>query len=131
MSEVVDDDIRWQESGLCRQVDADVWFPADGASANPAKRICMACEVRQNCLDEALANNERFGVWGGASERERRRMRSGEIVVLREPKPRKPARPCLTCGTEVTGHALAKYCSKPCLRTAERERWNAKRRKAA
>lgn len=127
----IDEDIRWQESALCRQTDPEIWFPDHGESARAAKMICMGCEVRQTCLDEALANNERAGVWGGASERERRRMRAGEIVVLREPKPRPPARACRTCGSEVTGHALARYCSKPCLRTAERERWNAKRRKAA
>jgi WhiB family transcriptional regulator, redox-sensing transcriptional regulator len=61
--------------GACRGTDPDVFFPDRGESLEPAKRICGECVVRDECLEHALANGERFGVWGGTSERERRRIR--------------------------------------------------------
>lgn len=65
----------WQERGLCNQVDPELWFPEKGGSTREAKRICSGCPVRTECLDYALAHDERFGIWGGLSERERRRLR--------------------------------------------------------
>jgi WhiB family redox-sensing transcriptional regulator len=65
----------WRLLGLCRQVDPDKWFPEKGASVKDAKRICQSCPVRLQCLEYALENDERFGVWGGLSERERRRLK--------------------------------------------------------
>lgn len=64
----------WQERGLCAQTDPDAFFPERGGCARPAKQICGRCEVRADCLEHALAHDERFGVWGGLSERERRRL---------------------------------------------------------
>ncbi|MFP5577158.1 MAG: WhiB family transcriptional regulator [Acidimicrobiia bacterium] len=61
--------------GACRGADPDVFFPDRGESLEPAKRICGECVVRDECLEHALRNGERFGVWGGTSERERRRLR--------------------------------------------------------
>lgn len=61
--------------GACRGVDPDVFFPDQGQSLEPARRICADCAVRDECLEYALDNRERFGVWGGTSERERRRLR--------------------------------------------------------
>ena len=61
--------------GACRGVDPEVFFPEQGMSLEPAKRVCADCAVRDECLEFALANRERFGVWGGPSERERRRLR--------------------------------------------------------
>ena len=46
-----------------------------GGSTREAKKICTGCEVKAECLEYALANDERFGIWGGLSERERRRLR--------------------------------------------------------
>lgn len=65
----------WQERALCAQTDPEAFFPEKGGSTREAKRICSGCEVRAECLDYALANDERFGIWGGLSERERRRLR--------------------------------------------------------
>lgn len=68
----------WRSRGLCRQVDVgELFFPEKGASTREAKAICAVCEVRDACLEYALTNNERWGIWGGFSERERRRMRHG------------------------------------------------------
>jgi WhiB family redox-sensing transcriptional regulator len=56
----------------CRQVDPELWFPEQGVSAQPAKKICArSCELRAECLELALENDERFGVWGGLSARQR------------------------------------------------------------
>jgi WhiB family redox-sensing transcriptional regulator len=71
----------WQERALCAQTDPEAFFPEKGGSTREAKRICEACEVREECLDYALANDERFGIWGGCSERERRRLKQRRAMV--------------------------------------------------
>ena len=73
------DDEQWQERALCAQTDPEAFFPEKGGSTREAKRICLGCEVKDRCLDYALANDERFGIWGGLSERERRRLKRGVI----------------------------------------------------
>jgi WhiB family redox-sensing transcriptional regulator len=65
----------WQERALCAQTDPEAFFPEKGGSTREAKRICESCEVRAQCLEYALGNDERFGIWGGYSERERRRLK--------------------------------------------------------
>ncbi|MEO5920573.1 MAG: WhiB family transcriptional regulator [Pseudolysinimonas sp.] len=72
-----DDDnaLAWQTDALCAQTDPEAFFPEKGGSTRDAKKICTTCEVKAQCLDYALANDERFGIWGGLSERERRRLR--------------------------------------------------------
>lgn len=70
----------WQELALCAQTDPEAFFPEKGGSTREAKRICTGCEVKAECLEYALANDERFGIWGGLSERERRRLKKGDAV---------------------------------------------------
>lgn len=65
----------WQERALCAQTDPEAFFPEKGGSTREAKRICTTCEVRSECLEYALEKDERFGIWGGLSERERRRLK--------------------------------------------------------
>jgi WhiB family redox-sensing transcriptional regulator len=65
----------WQEEALCAQTDPEAFFPEKGGSTREAKKVCVGCEVRAECLEYALANDERFGIWGGLSERERRRLK--------------------------------------------------------
>ncbi|WP_020496349.1 WhiB family transcriptional regulator [Sciscionella marina] len=65
----------WQERALCAQTDPEAFFPEKGGSTREAKRICSVCEVRAECLEYALAQDERFGIWGGLSERERRKLK--------------------------------------------------------
>lgn len=63
----------WRDQALCAEVSGgDLFFPDKGGSTKDAKRLCAACDVRSACLDFAVDNDERFGVWGGLSERERR-----------------------------------------------------------
>ncbi len=65
----------WQSRANCMGVDPDLFFPERGASTREAKEVCRGCVVRENCLEYALSNGEKFGIWGGLSERERRRVR--------------------------------------------------------
>ena len=67
--------LAWQEQALCAQTDPEAFFPEKGGSTREAKRICVGCEVKGECLEYALEQDERFGIWGGLSERERRRLK--------------------------------------------------------
>ncbi len=67
--------LAWQADALCSQTDPEAFFPEKGGSTRDAKKICSGCEVKAECLEYALKNDERFGIWGGLSERERRRLR--------------------------------------------------------
>jgi len=82
----------WMTGGVCAQVDPELWFPEKGGSTQQAKALCACCPVRPECLAYALAHDERFGVWGGASERDRRRMKRTTTrpqgVLVRAPDPR-------------------------------------------
>jgi len=62
----------WHDLARCAETDPEMFFPEKGESTRPAKRVCAGCEVRAECLQDALDRGERFGVWGGLSERERR-----------------------------------------------------------
>ena len=74
-SDTEGDPLAWQADALCAQTDPEAFFPEKGGSTRDAKRICSGCEVKAQCLDYALANDERFGIWGGLSERERRKLK--------------------------------------------------------
>ena len=71
------DEASWEADALCRQVDPELWFPGEGDNPRNAKRICARCPVRDACLEYALTHDERFGVWGGLSGRERRALSRG------------------------------------------------------
>lgn len=70
----------WRQGALCAQVDPELFFPEPGFPAEPARRVCRGCEVRQECLDFALENLERHGVWGGLSPTQR-------LALLRQRAP--------------------------------------------
>lgn len=69
------DDLSWHDRANCKGANADLFFPERGASTRTAKSICRQCQVRADCLEFALRSGEKFGIWGGLSERERRRVR--------------------------------------------------------
>ena len=81
LAELFDEDEtpQWQERALCAQTDPEAFFPEKGGSTREAKRICQGCEVKDECLEYALAHDERFGIWGGMSERERRKMKKRAV----------------------------------------------------
>jgi WhiB family redox-sensing transcriptional regulator len=64
----------WMVEGKCREYPAGTFFPHDGTGVIKAQKICATCPVAQECLEYALANHIEHGIWGGASERERRRL---------------------------------------------------------
>ena len=64
----------WRQQGACNGLDPAVFFPDSDEAAQEAISICAECPVRLSCLEHALAVREREGVWGGATERERRRI---------------------------------------------------------
>jgi WhiB family transcriptional regulator, redox-sensing transcriptional regulator len=75
----------WVGRATCRGVDPDLFFPDRGGDVDRAKAICADCPVRDDCLDYALRWRIRFGIWGGLSERSRRR-----LVGEHRSRPRRP-----------------------------------------
>lgn len=72
----------WMLTGLCRDRDPSFFFPSDGVGVDRARRVCAQCPSKEPCLEYALRYRIEHGVWGGASERERRRiLRSRRIAV--------------------------------------------------
>lgn len=69
------DDPNWLDAAACKDMDSEVFFPGRGMDLQPAKQVCKRCPIKELCLEYALRNEEKFGVWGGTSERERRAMR--------------------------------------------------------
>lgn len=67
-------DTEWMARGACTSVPPATFFPSDGVGVEAARRICAGCPVQQPCLDYALSQRIDHGVWGGTSERERRRI---------------------------------------------------------
>lgn len=68
-------DTAWMAKANCLGVDPELFFPERGASTREAKEVCRGCVVREACLSYALARREMHGIWGGTSERARRRIR--------------------------------------------------------
>ncbi len=65
---------KWWDVGACRGLDSGIFYPDDDVEAQAAKSVCETCVVKQTCLDHALSFREKAGVWGGATERDRRRI---------------------------------------------------------
>ena len=73
----------WWDYANCLGVDPDLFFPERGASTKEAKEVCRGCVVREDCLEYARSHGEKFGIWGGMSERERRRLRRQRALARR------------------------------------------------
>lgn len=71
----------WVDRARCAEVDPDLFYPEQGGNGREAKRICAGCEVLTECRTEALAADEGFGVWGGLSEPDRRRLKSARSTA--------------------------------------------------
>ena len=72
----------WTGQALCAQTDPELFFPEKGQPSREAKATCLRCPVRVACLDWALEHDERFGVWGGISERQRRELRRRGVSAV-------------------------------------------------
>ena len=67
-------DTGWMAQGNCADKSPSTFFPSDGVGVEAARRVCEGCPVKGQCLEYALDNRIDHGVWGGTSERERRRI---------------------------------------------------------
>lgn len=65
----------WVDDALCAQTDPELFFPEKGGNSLVVKRICAKCQVKDQCLEWALTNNEKYGIWGGTSEHDRRKLK--------------------------------------------------------
>jgi|TARA_B110001454_G_C12709424_1_gene430069 hypothetical protein len=74
----------WTLKALCKDLETDIFYPQRGESTVIIKTICRACPVVKPCLEYAMRNMEKFGIWGGTSERERRRMRSAKTRYAKD-----------------------------------------------
>jgi WhiB family transcriptional regulator, redox-sensing transcriptional regulator len=79
---------RWRELAACRGTDLDLFFPSRGETGGPARQVCSACPVRQQCLDYAITNRISYGIWGGLTERERSALRSRWVRASRQNRDR-------------------------------------------
>jgi WhiB family redox-sensing transcriptional regulator len=90
----------WQEEGLCRQVDPELFYPEKGQSSASAKLICSRCPVKDECLRFALDRDEPFGIWGGTSEQDRRKMKGKQSRKRTGPTPRERAAAIVAAGKQ-------------------------------
>lgn len=67
-------ELHWQEFALCAQTDPDIFFPEKGGSTAPATSVCASCPVQAECLEYAISNDIRHGIWGGMSDNDRRKI---------------------------------------------------------
>ncbi|AVO21663.1 WhiB family transcription factor [Mycobacterium phage MooMoo] len=118
--EMVTGQEEWADRAVCQTTDPESFYPEKGSSTKDAKQVCAGCPVRVECLQWALDNNEEFGVWGGYSERERRKIKRGELnpADIEDNEPR-----CQHCGKKFRpGHRAERYCSSMCRRLVRAER---------
>jgi WhiB family redox-sensing transcriptional regulator len=69
---------QWWKRAKCLTCDPELFYPQKGQTGEDAKEVCRRCPVRAECLNAALEGRERFGIWGGMTERERRRYRRAQ-----------------------------------------------------
>ena len=100
----------WQDSAACIGADTAIFFPESGDPVGPAKAICRACPVREQCLADALERGEVHGVWGGLSAKERRKYRRQHGLLRKpggQPQP-------INHGTNGGYHAHRRRGQQPC-----------------
>ena len=119
----------WVINALCAQTDPEAFFPDKGESTREAKKMCGRCEVTEECLRHALDNDERFGVWGGLSERERRRLKRTALTLIEGPTTKETImaelheQECTKCATNLYSSRSARgwcdYCEAEAARAAD------------
>jgi len=71
----------WVDYAACKGMDPNIFFPERGASTEPARNVCSNCTVRIQCAQYAIDNADRHGIWGGLSEKKRRKIRMGRDII--------------------------------------------------
>lgn len=110
----------WQEQAICGQADPELFYPDQGVDNRQAKAMCLRCDVREECLTDALEHRDFWGVRGGFSERELKQIAAGVELAV--------SKPCPGCGREMPARTHARYCTQQC---ANRERERRRRERAA
>jgi len=114
-------DTNWMARGRCKDMDPALFFPSDSIGVRSAQHVCVDCTVRLPCLSFALANSINDGVWGGTSERQRRRLlrhhegaRSTLAELCRDERARQKrdvlAPPCLLCSMTLRCYVSPEHC---------------------
>ena len=96
----------WRERAACRGADLQVFFPGRGEPAEPARRICACCAVRQPCLDYAISHGIVDGIWGGLTERDRRPLRVHHTLAARRQRDEAIAA-AAAAGSTIAGSTMA------------------------
>lgn len=73
--EIEDEETPWRSRAACKDMDATLWYPEQGQTMKAGRAVCAGCPVAPQCLEHAIGTYERQGAWGGASDRQRRRLR--------------------------------------------------------
>lgn len=114
------------DGGACAETDPEAFHPEKGGTTKPAKQVCAVCDVRVECLEGALARGERFGIWGGLSERERRKLApNGDPLPIVRPVPTDPRVCALDECKELLprgSHARRMYCTREHKQVAAQRR---------
>ena len=111
--------LRWWEHARCRGVDPDLFFPRRGDDTTQAIAVCKACPVQVECLEYAIDNGERHGIWGGTTGNDRRKMR-------------RPRKLCEACGVNFRPtQSGTRYCSEICRRLGRTRQIAESRRRRA
>jgi WhiB family redox-sensing transcriptional regulator len=97
-------DMHWMSQGKCKEMEAALFFPGNNEGVQSAQRVCAECAVKLPCLNYALANRIRYGVWGGASERQRRRLWSSIRTLSASGAEASGFVPSVSLGTVSSGH---------------------------
>jgi WhiB family redox-sensing transcriptional regulator len=112
----------WRDRGLCAQTNPEAFFPNPGESNKAAKKTCLSCEVKNECLAYALEHDERFGIWGGLSERERRKLKRTRPPTLTahcgtrygyDKHRRRGEQACPACRAAAANHSREKRALRP------------------
>lgn len=116
----------WLMRAACRGMDPELFHPhrGDGRGVLYAKDVCAECPVRPECLDHALSAPEHLGVWGGTTEKQRRRLRAQRAAQARTGRPRYYRRRC-ACGCDQLFRPLNSrhlYATPECATRADRRR---------
>lgn len=112
--------------GACLGLDPDLFFPARGEDTSEAKAVCRECAVQGECLEWSIAHGEKFGIWGGASERERRKLRRSGLIPI--------TKKCRTCGQPfAASNYRVQCCSDACrkdMRYRQQQEYDERERRA-
>lgn len=110
------EDQQWEHHAACLGVDPELFYPGkeDPADLAAARAVCAECPVAADCLEYAILNGEKYGIWGGKSEKERRAIRRERRLAGQ------PNALCAICGDPfVSTNNNARYCGDACARIAK------------